>query len=134
PDSPPHLGRLLRQFVPADANTAGRRRESGGEDRDGGGLARAVGAEQGEEFACLYSKADAVDRVDLCLPVPLDEVIDFYRRCVSGPHAPASAPSRNQAKPCRPCRHFLSVRCGTIPAARKAGPAARRRSPRRVAL
>jgi hypothetical protein len=44
---------------------AGVRTQQGGKHPDGGGLARAVGAEQPEELAFLDVERDAADRLDL---------------------------------------------------------------------
>ena len=58
-----------------------------GDDADGGGLAGAVGAEQGAELAFLHLEIDAFERLDAVL-VGLDEIVDaegVHERIDGGP-------------------------------------------------
>jgi hypothetical protein len=76
PDLPAHSARVVNDVAPVDARPSAGRGERRREDRDRGGLARAVRAEQGEELARLDVERDAVDRVAVGLLVSLDEVLD----------------------------------------------------------
>src|SRR5207244_10999352 len=77
--------RLAADVVAGDTYAARGGGQRGREDGDRRGLARAVGTQQGEELARLHVEAHAVDRVDLPLPVALDEIADLD----GGSHRPA---------------------------------------------
>ena len=66
-----------------DARRATARGDRGGEDADGRRLARAVGAEQAEDFATAHVEADAFDRLDAA-GVDLAQVAHLDGRVVLG--------------------------------------------------
>src|SRR5262249_47225117 len=68
---------ICRYIETHEARGAGGGSDAGGEDANGGGLARAVGAEETEDLAPADGEGDAVHRVDLGPRVPLDEVGDL---------------------------------------------------------
>jgi hypothetical protein len=69
PDHLAHRVGVASQVVPHDAGRAGVRREQGGQDLHGGGLACAVRPEQGEDLALTDAEVDAVE--DDLVPVRL---------------------------------------------------------------
>lgn len=79
-----HLFGLRLHVVAADGHFARGGQKVGGEYRDGGGFAGAVGPQESEELALRDLEADPVDRVDVGLLVPLGEVLDLNYPAVAG--------------------------------------------------
>ena len=90
------------QVVPHHAGHPGVRRDQGGQDLDGRGLARAVRPEQGEDLALVDGQVDAVQ--DGLLPVRLAQAGRGHRgacrvlgRCVHATHARTLPQGQGQA-------------------------------------
>src|SRR5205085_6722741 len=76
------------------------------EDGDGGRLAGAVGAEEGEELASADAEADAIDGVVRRSPVPFDEALylNHIRRVTHsrGPEQTPACSARRRLAPAAP--------------------------------
>ena len=86
PDVAPDGGRLAIEVVAGDGDRAAGLGQGRGQDADGGGLAGAVGPEEGEELARPDLEADVVDRRGRRLLVALRQVLDRDDRRIVGGH------------------------------------------------
>ena len=133
-DERAHLRPFLDHVVPADASGARGRRKQGGQDVDGGGLARAVRAEKAVDLAGSDGEVDPVHRAR-AFPVLADETFDLdpvrlvhRAHSTDGPpwRAAADEPRRRRRGAQRPPRQGRAERPVPRPRAARAGASSRR--------